>query len=208
MLKKEKSLKKFNLEKEIDNLEKCFNKDNSESLAQKKNELLQLRKEELEGLKIRSRVNRLVDGERPSNYLSSLQTKEYTDKTIKKLVKENGSILTDQKAILDEVQAFYRNLFKKQYQNVDLQSLDQWKASRYLKKLSSEQSDTLEHEITIKELSDALKNMKNGKTPGIDGFPAEFFKVFWGQLKYFILRSAKFAFNKGVMSYSLQHCVI
>ena len=50
--------------------------------------------------------------------------------------------------------------------------------------------------------------MKNGKTPGIDGFPAEFFKVFWGKLKYFILRSALLTFKNGIMSYSLRHCII
>ena len=50
--------------------------------------------------------------------------------------------------------------------------------------------------------------MKNGKTPGIDGFPAEFFKVFWGKLKYFILRSASLIFKNGMMSCSLHHCII
>ena len=40
--------------------------------------------------------------------------------------------------------------------------------------------------------------------PGIDGFPAEF----WGQLKYFIQRSAKFAYEKGIMFCSYQHCLI
>ena len=34
-------------------------------------------------------------------------------------------------------------------------------------------------EINISELSTALKNIKNNKTPGIDGIPADFLKVFW-----------------------------
>ena len=177
-------------------------------MAQKKEKLQDLRKEELEGLKIRTRTTWLIEGEKPSKYLSSLQAKAYIDKTIKKLVKDDGSILTDQKAILKEVRVFYTDLFKHKSQKTDSNLLDLLKSSKDLKKLSPEQCDTLEHEITISELGEALKNMKNGKTPGIDGFPAEFFKVFWGQLKYFILRSAKLAYEKGMMSCSFRHCVI
>ena len=50
--------------------------------------------------------------------------------------------------------------------------------------------------------------MKNGKTPGIDGFPAEFYKVFWGKLKYFVLRSALSTYKNEKMSCSLRHCII
>ena len=43
--------------------------------------------------------------------------------------------------------------------------------------------------MTIEEISTSLKAMKNQKCPGIDGFPAEFFKVFWTKLKFFVLRA-------------------
>ena len=32
--------------------------------------------------------------------------------------------------------------------------------------------------LTVAELSNVLKNMKNNKIPGLDGFPAEFYKSF------------------------------
>ena len=50
--------------------------------------------------------------------------------------------------------------------------------------------------------------MKNGKTPGVDGFPAEFFKFFGDRLKYFILQSLNFAFETGELSVSLRTCII
>ena len=43
--------------------------------------------------------------------------------------------------------------------------------------LSEHQSQELEGPLKIIELSNALKEMKNGETPGIDGFTAEFYKV-------------------------------
>ena len=50
--------------------------------------------------------------------------------------------------------------------------------------------------------------MKNGKTPGIDGFPSKFFKVYCPKLKYFILRAINFSSQKGELPLSLRHYMI
>ena len=50
--------------------------------------------------------------------------------------------------------------------------------------------------------------MKNNKTPGIDGFPAEFFKVFWSRLKYYILSAINTCYDKGILSLTLRQCII
>ena len=42
--------------------------------------------------------------------------------------------------------------------------------------------------------------MKRDKSPGISGFTTEFFKVFWKQLGYFVLRSANEGFENGELS--------
>ena len=44
--------------------------------------------------------------------------------------------------------------------------------------------------------------------PGVDGFPAELFKVFWGKLKYFVLRALNFAHTSSKMSISMRTCII
>ena len=44
--------------------------------------------------------------------------------------------------------------------------------------------------------------MKNNKSPGLDGFSVEFFKFFWSNLKYFILRSR----NESVVNGNLSIC--
>ena len=46
-------------------------------------------------------------------------------------------------------------------------------------KLSDAEADDLEGEIKYTEIFQALKNMKNEKIQGQDGFTAEFFKFFW-----------------------------
>ena len=60
----------------------------------------------------------------------------------------------------------------------------------------------------MEELGQTLKQMKNGKCPGVDGFPAEFFKLFWGKLKFFILRGLNYAYRVGEMSTTLRTCII
>ena len=48
--------------------------------------------------------------------------------------------------------------------------------SSEIPELSEEQQASLEGEITLKEAGTALKNMKNGKSPGTDSFDADFKK--------------------------------
>ena len=100
----------------------------------------------------------------------------------------------------------FGSIRKKNYCELENEDLN-----RYIKKtkrLTSEQFKSLEAELSIQELGQALKAMKNGKTPGIDGFPAEFFKVFWVKLKHIIYRSIKFAYKLGELPVTMRQCVI
>jgi len=38
--------------------------------------------------------------------------------------------------------------------------------------------------------------MQNNKSPGSDGYTAEFFKVFWNYLRHFIVRSLNEGYRK------------
>ena len=50
--------------------------------------------------------------------------------------------------------------------------------------------------------------MKHNKTPVIDGFPAEFLKVFWGKIKFLITRVLNYSYKKGKLPISLRQSVI
>ena len=60
---------------------------------------------------IRSLVPNLLLYEKPINYFCGLEKRNYIDKTIRKLKLQNGSLLTSQKDILNQVQNFYKKLF-------------------------------------------------------------------------------------------------
>ena len=75
-------------------------------------------------------------------------------------------------------------------------------------KLSDQDANILEGEIKYPELAEALKNMKNSKTPGNDGFTAEFFKFFWIDLKMFILNSLNYGYKTGSLSITQKQGII
>ena len=71
-----------------------------------------------------------------------------------------------------------------------------------MKTLSDDQANNLEGLLTYEEISKTLYNMKNEKSPGISGFAAEFFKVFWKDIGQFVLRSLNYGYMKGELSIS------
>ena len=50
-------------------------------------------------------------------------------------------------------------------------------------KISRDDLDMLNEEISVEELYSAVSSMKAGKSPGNDGLPAEFYMTFWQEIK-------------------------
>ena len=76
---------------------------------------------------------------------------------------------------------FYTNLYSsgKDPSQADINSFFN---SIKLPQLDTEQSHTLDLPMTAEELSNALNHMPSNKSPGPDGFPAEFYQHFWSIL--------------------------
>ena len=165
-----------------------------------------LRNQKLNGVLVRLRANWLKNLEKPSKYLCSLERKNYVEKTIKQLKSENDSITRDQKEILKEIQTYYSNLFKSR--NVDETPISPIIDDKNIRKLDDNASKQLEGKLTVEEISYAIKNMKSDKSAGIDGFPAEFFQIFWGRIKFVVLRALNEGYEKGEMSETLKYAVI
>ena len=73
-----------------------------------------------------------------------------------------------------------------------------------LPRLNKNNAENLEGKLTLIEISEALKHMKNEKSPGIDGFPAEFYKIFWKKLKHIILHALNESYEKGILLTTLR----
>jgi hypothetical protein len=66
----------------------------------------------------------------------------------------------------------------------------------------------LEGELTPQETLSALKLMKNGKSPGMDGFTTEFYKFFWKDINPFLIRSFNHGYEKDHVSVTQRQGVI
>ena len=157
------------------------------------------------GCMIRSRAKWINDGEKPSNYFLNLENRHFTNKIIPKIIITENDIQKEvikQEDISVEVENFYKRLYSDNG-NVDGETDNKLtdKLKDYnVPKLSEDEKESLEGHIDYREASTVLRNMANNKSPGSDGFTAEFFKVFWKKIGYFVVRSLNYGFDQRELS--------
>ena len=196
--RKEKEIMK-RLETDIQNLENEMNLNPNErvnsSLIKKKMELENTRQNLVEGIILRSRANWHENGEKCTEYFCKLEKKAYITKTISELIDEKGSHISDQSKILSEQEHFYKNLYGSKH----LSSGENMFFDHDVK-LNDEQRKSCEGNLSFQECGESLKAMKNGKSPGSDGFTVDFYKFFWKDIGAFVFRSLSYGYELGHFS--------
>ena len=74
--------------------------------------------------------------------------------------------------------------------------------------LNSNEQSLCERELSIKECSEALKSMVPDKSPGTDGLPCEFYKVFWNDVADILINSFNCSYEMGKLSISQRRGII
>ena len=97
----------------------------------------------------------------------------------------DDEIYSDNDNIIRITTKFYKNLFTSEGVNEKIQHrlLNNVKT-----KLSKEERAGLERQITEKEVRDTIDGLRLGKSPGLDGFPVEFYKEYWGKIKHLFMK--------------------
>ena len=78
-------------------------------------ELETVRKYKMAGARIRSRARWVKEGEKPSHYFCSLESRNFVNNVIPRIEKENGDTISNQFDILKETKDYFKNL----YRNID-----------------------------------------------------------------------------------------
>ena len=94
-------------------------------------------------------------------------------------------VINDQAEIRHYIYSYYKSLFGNTSTVEHEQDIF---LSRSMPSLPAELVEDLERDVHKNEIHEALLKMPNGKTPGIDGLPAEFYKVFWDHISDLILK--------------------
>jgi hypothetical protein len=178
-----------------------------DELRDKKKQLEEIRANKVEGIILRSKARWIDQGEKPTKYFLNLEKRNYVSKLIPKIITEDGIEIRDGKEILEEQKRFYQKLYTEK-DNKSHQEVREFLHTVQGPKLSNTEADALEGKITYAELTTVLKKQKNNKTPGIDGYSAEFYKFFWKDIGHFVLRAINESYDKGLLPITLRRGVI
>ena len=171
-----------------------------------KSRLVTLHEPEVKAAILRSKAQCYEEGEKATKFFLNLEKRNYINKTIHRL-NVDGQIITDPKEILLAQKNFYKRIYSSKATKSDVN------LARFLNKhnvVPLDNASKMYCEGLIKE-SEALKvikNMKNNKSPGTDGFPVEFYKFFWADIGKFLLYSFNESLQKGQLSLTQKQSII
>ena len=212
--KRQRDKNEKQLENEIQILQDQLNlnpsQDTKDNLFVKKNELEKIREEKIQGIIIRTKARWAAYGEKNSKYFCNLEKRHHTEKIIPKLVLCDNTEIYKQEDIINETQVFYSNLYKRKKDSCSKTKFQDFTSNieNVSCKLNEVEKSICEGEITLREALEALKLMRNGKTPGMDGFTVEFYKYFWSDLGVFLVRSINYSYKILRMSSSQRRSMI
>ena len=114
-----------------------------------------------------------------------MEKRNYTSKIIPALKNKFGVKVTDHKAIISMLEEHFKCVFSNHDSGEDPSV---FVTNINLSKINEREATELGKPVSFDEVNMVLRGMKHNKSPGSDGFPPEFFKYFWSDLKYFVFR--------------------
>ena len=160
------------------------------------------------GAILRSKARWHEHGERNTRYFFNLEKRNHIRKTVTKLKIGDNKYVNDQFAILEEEKRFYESLYKSQNIDNDTFLESPFFKPQNITPLTQEEMESCEGLLSEDECLNAIKEFKNNKSPGTDGFTSEFYKFYWPELKSDMTSSFNYAFQKGTLSISQRRGII
>ncbi|KAJ8357896.1 hypothetical protein AAFF_G00056540 [Aldrovandia affinis] len=73
-------------------------------------------------------------------------------------------------------------------------------------RLGAEEAQAMEADVTLEEVREALMALRDGRAPGHDGLPKEFYAAFWHLLGPDLLEVYRTLLKRGALSASMRPC--
>jgi hypothetical protein len=99
---------------------------------------------------------------------------------ISKIRNAKGEITTNTMEIQEIIRDYFENLYSNKFEN--LEEMDRFLDTYNHPKLNQEVTNHLNRSITQKEIKAAINSLPKKKSPGPDGFSAEFYQTFKKEL--------------------------
>jgi len=183
--KKKESVKKMKLlEKQISDLERelvqGFSDSKFKQLCQLKFDLHELFNKKAEYALFRLKTKYYESGEKAGKLLAR-QIKQHEASHIIPAIKEGNKVFTSNKEINRVFNQFYSKLYTSESYHSP-KELKDFLTNVTLPTLTPEERDSIDAPITREEVRTIIMSLKSGKSPGSDGFPAEYYKKFVDEL--------------------------
>ena len=141
-----------------------------------KEKLRDIETTETRGKMIPARVQWQEEGERCTAYFANLEKSRGNQTPIRTIKRQDGTVPDNIYQILDEHVRFYKDSYTSEPTDTNKQD----DILRLLENTLTEDAKYIcEGEITPLECTKALKSLARNKSPGTDGFTAEFYQHFW-----------------------------
>ena len=118
--------------------------------------------------------------------LARLIKKQREKNQINKIRNENGKIKTDNTKIQRIIKDYYQQLYANKMDNVE--EMDKFLEKYNFPKLNQKEIENLNRPITSTEIETVIRNLPTNKSPGLDGFTAEFYQKFREELTPILLK--------------------
>ncbi|TWW78214.1 Transposon TX1 uncharacterized 149 kDa protein ORF 2, partial [Takifugu flavidus] len=194
------------LETEVQNLLGCTeNRGHVEVLQSKNAAIASLLGTTAQGALVHSRDMNASMMDAPSKFFFSLEQKNGQRKVIHCLCANDSSDITDTARIRRHATCFYKELFKScAVENPGLET----EFLTDLPQVGESSNTLLSADLTLEEFHVALMSLANGKAPGIDGIPVEFYKAFWSVVGKDMLEVFLESWRTGLLPRSCRRAII
>ena len=146
----------------------------------------------------------VLEGDNNTRIFHLVANGKHRKQYIYKLKNDQGVVVGDDQ-LKSHITQFYNNLFEtldvSEITLVENQISD-------IPQVSQEENDVIVSEFTEAEVREAVFQMEHNKALGPDGFPAEFYQVFWGLIKDNLMALFSDFFNEDLNLFSLNFGII
>ena len=130
--------------------------------------------------------------------LARLIKKKREKNQVDAIKSDKGEITTDSTGIQTIIREYYKQLYA--HKLVNLEEIDKFLDTCVLRSLNKEEAKILNRPIKRSEVEAAIRSLPHKKSPGPDGFTAEFCQTHKEELVPFLLKLFQIIQKEGIFS--------